>query len=222
MAEPRKFNFDTEFGAGGAITGARAPYRRLYSAEEVAHLQAVARAEGEAAESERAEALSARALADMAEAVRAALPSLAAAAHEHRVGSAGLALAAARQIADAACDRFPEAPLQAALAALAREVESTPRLVLHAAPDLLERLQAALEETAQAIGFPGQIIAKADPAAPRAAFVLDWGDGRAEFDPAEAAQRVADALEAALASEGLHAEVLTPITPTPPDETHHG
>ena len=62
-----------------------------------------------------------------------ALPTLAVAAHEHRAGSAELALACARQIADAACERFPEAPLQAALAALAREVEATPRLILRAA-----------------------------------------------------------------------------------------
>ncbi len=222
MAEPRKFNFDTEFGASGAITGSPAPYKRLYTADEVARLQGVARSEGEAAEAARVEAQTARALQEIAAAARAALPLLAAAAHEHRVGSAGLALAAARKIADAACDRFPEAPLQAALAALAREVEATPRLILHVAPDLRERLQSALEETAQAIGFSGQIIAKDDPAAARAAFVLDWGDGRAEFDPAEAARRVADALEAALASEGLHAEPLSLTPPTPLDETDHG
>ena len=41
-----------------------------------------------------------------------------------------------------------------------------------------------------------------------AAFVLDWGDGRADFDPAAAADRVAQALHTALAAEGLHAEPL--------------
>ena len=47
----------------------------------------------------------------------------------------------------------------------------------------------------------------------RAAFLFDWGEGRAAFDPAAAAGRVAAALEAALAAEGLHAEVhLPPLT----------
>jgi flagellar assembly protein FliH len=208
---PRKFTFDTEFDGGQpASSGA---YKRLFTSEEVAALGAKARAEGEAAAMQSIEAQTARALNDLAGAARAALPTLAAAAHQHRVGAAELALACGRQIADAACDRFPEAPLQAALAALAREVESTPRLTLRAPAALLERLQSALTETAEAIGYSGQILARADPDLPAAAFVLDWGDGSASFDPAGAAQRVAEALEGALAAEGLHAEAL-------PDPTH--
>ena len=206
MAEARKFTFDTVFDGGKpAHPGA---YKRLYTSDEAQALAAAARAEGEAAAMQTIEAQAARSLADLAEAARAALPTLAAAAHQHRVGAAELALACARQIADAACDRFPEAPLQAALAALAREVEATPRLTLRAPAALLERLTVALTETAEAIGYPGQILARADPALPPAAFVLDWGDGSAAFDPAGAAARVAEALEGALAAEGLHAEAL--------------
>lgn len=217
-APHRKFAFETEFDGPGATMPTLSPYKRLYTAEEVERAKAQAWAEGEAAALGRAEAQTAQALSQLAEAARFALPTLVQAAHEHRVGSAELALAAARKIADAACDRFPEAPVQAALAALAREVEATPRLLLHAAPDLLEQLQAALEETAQAIGFSGQILARSDPDMPRAAFVLDWGDGRAAFDPQAAAARVGAALEAALAAEGLHAEPLM----TAKLETDHG
>ncbi|HWU15972.1 MAG TPA: flagellar assembly protein FliH, partial [Caulobacter sp.] len=47
-------------------------------------------------------------------------------------------------------------------------------------------------------------------AMPTAAFVLDWGDGRAAFNPDDAAARVTQALEAAIAAEGLHAEPLAP------------
>jgi flagellar assembly protein FliH len=85
-------------------------------------------------------------------------------AHEHREGSALLALACGRAIADAALDQFPEAPAQAALVALAREVEASPKLTVRVAAHLVERTQAALEQTAQAIGFPGQIVARADAA----------------------------------------------------------
>jgi len=211
---PKKFNFDTSFD-GGRAPGANV-YKRLYTADEAQKLAAAARAEGEAAALARAEAQTAQALAELAAAAKAALPALAAAAHEHRTGAAALALACARQIADAACERFPEAPLQAALAALAREVEATPKLILRAPPELLERLQAALSETAEAIAYGGQIIARADPALPRAAFVLEWGDGSAAFDPAGASVRVAEALEGALAAEGLHAEALPPITTADP------
>jgi flagellar assembly protein FliH len=208
MTEHPKFTFDKVFDAGFDASPGRSPYKRLYTAEEVEQLQQRARAEGEAAAVTRAEVLTAQALAKIADAAKLALPTLAQAAHEHRVGSAGLALAAARKIADAAFDRFPEAPAQAALAALAREIEAVPRLVVLAAPEVLDAVHAALEATASAVGFPGQIVAKADPGLSRAAFVLDWGDGRAAFDPEAAAQRVAAALEAALAAEGLHGEAL--------------
>jgi flagellar assembly protein FliH len=125
------------------------------------------------------------------------------------LGSAMRALACGRAIADAALDQFPEAPTQAALVALAREVEASPKLTVRVAAHLVERTQAALEQTAQAIGFPGQIVARAD-AMPAAAFLLDWGDGRAAFNPDDAAARVTQALEAAIAAEGLHAEPLLP------------
>jgi flagellar assembly protein FliH len=210
----RRFTFDTEFD--GSRPASASTYKRLFTAEETEELTQRARAEGMAGAMARIEAQTARALAEIAESVRAALPTLAAAAHEHRAGAAALALACARQIADAACAAFPEAPLQAALAALAREVEATPRLTLRASPELVERLQAALSETAEAIGYPGQIIARADPGLAKAAFVLGWGDGSAAFDPAGAATRVAEALEGALAAEGLHAEAIALPSPTHP------
>ena len=221
MSEPRKYTFDNDFD--GPNPPAAKPYKRLFGAEEVEALTARARAEGDAAAMQRIEAQTARALADLAQAAKTALPTLTVAAHEHRAGAAELALACARQIADAACDRFPEEPLQAALVALAREVEATPRLTLRAPPALLERLQAALTETAEAIGYPGQILARADPGMAPAAFGLDWGDGSAAFDPAAAAVRISEALEGALAAEGLHAEALAlPDSTDTANEVRHG
>src|SRR3989442_7573585 len=119
QAPHRKFGFDTVFDGPAEPGPAPNPYKRLYTADEMERVKAQARAEGETAALGRAEAQTAQALSQMAEAARFALPTLVQAAHEHRVGSAELALAAARKIADAACDRFPEAPVQAALAALA-------------------------------------------------------------------------------------------------------
>jgi flagellar assembly protein FliH len=217
---PRKFGFDNVFdGAGPAASGA---YKRLYTHDEVDGLTEAARAQGDAAAMQRIEAETARALSALAEAARAALPTLAAVAHQHRAGAAELAMACGRQIADAACERFPEAPLQAALTALAREVEATPKLTLRVAPAMRERLEAALNETAESIGYPGQIIARDDPDLPAAGFTLEWGDGSAAFDPTASARRIAEALEGALAAEGLHAETLPDPTLSPDNEAHHG
>jgi flagellar assembly protein FliH len=200
----RKFGFDTEFNGEGGIAYAPAPVKRVYVPDEVEQIRAQAFEEGQRSATVRAEEAVAAALAEIAEAARAGLGRLAQLAHEHRTACAELALAAARVIAGAALDGLPQAPAAAALETLAHEIESTPRLIVRAAPDLVVRLQKALDETAQACGFPGQIMVKADPSLAMAAFVFDWGDGRASFDPAQAAERVAVALRTALAAEAPH------------------
>ncbi len=208
MTEHRKFTFDTVFDGDGVVSFAATRPKRAFTPDEVEQVRIQAFAEGERSAVVRAEEAAAASLADIARATRQALGALVHVAHEHRTACAELALACARTIAGAALERFPQAPAQAALASLAREIEAAPKLAVRTTPDMVERLQAALDETAMACGFPGQIVVKGDPALPDAAFVLDWGDGRAAFDPIQAADRVAEALHTALAAEGLHAEPL--------------
>lgn len=210
---PRRFDFDTVFADDGAIAQASARPKRLYPYEEVEALRAQAFAEGERAAMARIEAAQAQALTDLARACQAALPRLAEVAHDHRTGAAELALACGQAIADAALDAFPRAPLQAALEVLAREIETTPRLVVTVPPQLQEGLEAVVAQSAQAMGFSGQVVVRADGGLSTAAFTLDFGDGQARFDPPGAAARVAAALHEALASEGLHAEPLIPGGP---------
>ncbi|MFZ5720767.1 MAG: flagellar assembly protein FliH [Pseudomonadota bacterium] len=210
MSEPQKFSFDTVFDAQGDVAFAAPRPKRLFPSEEVEQIRAAARAEGERAAMASVAAQQAQALSQIAAACNQALPRLAEVAHEHRQGSAGLALACARAIADAALDRFPEAPVHAALEALAREIDAQPRLVVSADPALAEALTSTLEDAARALGFEGAVVVKPDGAFGRNAFTLDFGDGQAAFDPAQAAERVNQALEAALAAEGLHAEPLIP------------
>ena len=210
ITHPR-FNFDTVFGEGGGIVSAPVPVKRVYMPDEVEKIRRDAYAEGERSAMVRTEQAQAAALEDIAVSARAALGALAQVAHEHRSASAELALAAARAIASAALEMFPEAPVAAALESLAREVEAVPRLTVRASPDLVTRTQQALDRTAEACGLTGQIVARADPSLPPAAFVLDWGDGKASYDPVEASERVAAALRNALAADGLHAEPLLPF-----------
>ncbi|MDO8902231.1 MAG: flagellar assembly protein FliH [Phenylobacterium sp.] len=212
MTEPvlRKFDFDTVFDDAGAVAQASARPKRIYPLEEVEVIRAQAYVEGEQAAMARIEAQQAAALSQIAQACQAALPRLAEVAHAHRVGSAELALACGQSIADAALDAFPRAPLQAALDSLAREIETAPRLLVTVAPAMAEGLEPLLTQAAQAIGFSGQIQVRNDPNLGPTAFALDFGDGAARFDPAAAVQRVAEALHAALAAEGLHAEPLIP------------
>ena len=204
----RKFTFDTVFNDAGAIASQPPPVKRVFLPDEVERIRRDAYAEGERSGMVRTEQAQAAALADIAGAVRSAFGALAQVAHDHRAASAELALAAARTIAGAALELFPEAPAAAALEALAREVEATPKLVVRTAPDMVGRIQAALDRMAQSLGLTAQIAARGDPSLAGAAFVLDWGDGKASFDPIEASERVAAALRNAIAAEGLHAEPL--------------
>jgi flagellar assembly protein FliH len=210
QAPHRKFEFDTVFDGAGAIASQAPRPKRLFPAEEVEQIRAEAFAAGERQALASMAAVQAQALNAIAASLAGALGALNEVAHEHRIHSAALSLACGRAIADAALDHFPTAPIQAALESLAREIEASPRLIVSAAPELVDGVQAALDETAQAIGYPGAIQVRATPGLAPAAFTLDFGDGMAAFDPAAAAERVSATLEAALVAEGLHAEPLTP------------
>jgi flagellar assembly protein FliH len=215
-AGAQRFTFDTVFEDSGRVIAPVRP-KKNFTAEEVEAIRQECFAEGERSAVAIAQQAQAQALQQIAMSAQGALAGLAMVAHEHRAGSGRLALVAARKIADAALDRFPEAPAAAALEALAREVEAVPRLIARCAEGQVEAIQAALEGAAQNAGYPGQILVRADPALPLAAFVLDWGDGSATFDPEASAARVSKALEEALAAEGFHAESLSN-----PNEADHG
>lgn len=204
LSAPRPFAFDTVFDGDRVIAPVRP--RTAFTAEEVEAARASGFAEGQRSATARAEAEAAAALSEAVRVIRAGLQALKGVAHEHRTAAAELALACGRAVAGEALLAFPEAAATAALQSLAREIEAQPRLLVRAAPAAAPRLQAALEQAAEAAGFAGAVVVKADPAFPPAAFQFDWGEGRARFDPAAAQARVEQALAAALASEGLHAE----------------
>ena len=209
----RPFTFDTVFDGGQVIAAPRP--KRAYTPEEVEAVRAGAYAEGERSALAQTEAAAAEALNQVAAATTQALSLLTRIAHEHRSAAADLALAVGRKIAGAALDAFPEAPAAAALAVLARDLDVTPRLIVHVSASDEARLAASLQKVAETAGFAGQIVLKPNSALSPAAFVFDWGDGRAAFDPEAASQAVEAALKAALAAEGLHAEPLINPTPAP-------
>ncbi len=213
MTAARPFTFDTVF-EGDAVIVAPRP-KRAFTPEEVDAIRKESFASGERSAVAQAEAHATAALDQVAAVARDALAALTRIAHEHRTAAAELALSAARKIAGAALDAFPEAPAAAALTALARDLEATPRLLVHAPADDPARLEAALLQAAERAGFSGQIVLKVDSSLPPAAFIFDWGDGRAAFDPEAASARVEAALKGALTAEGLHAEPLLPFTTAP-------
>lgn len=206
----RPFAFDTEFASDGEIMRsgpAFTPTKRSYLPNEVEALVAQARLEAREAALAEVESLQAMALVTIGQAVAAAMPALSGVAQTHREQSAELALAAARVIATAALDSFPSGPLQEALEQLGSEIDASPRLVIRA-QGLDETVRQKLQAVCVDAGFSGLIAFRDDPGMAVAAFHLEWADGRADFDPAEAAERIGGALNAALAAEAGHAETL--------------
>ena len=207
--EKRAFFFDTEFDAGGEVVqnSAWRPVKRAWSQVEVEAL--VAQAALEARETALAEVASiqAMALSSIGQALASAVPALTQIAQAHREQSAELAMAAARVVSAAALDRFPHAPLQAALEALGQEIDASPRLVIRTG-DLNDETRERLQQMAADAGFSGVLAFRDEPGLPPAAFRLEWADGRADFEPEAAFGRMVEALNSALAAEAGHAETL--------------
>lgn len=207
--EKRAFFFDTEFGAGGEVVQPSAwrPTKRAWTEAEVEALVAQAARESREAALAEVASIQAMALSGIAQALDAAAPALTQIAQAHREQSAELAMAAARVVAASALDRFPGAPLQAALEALGQEIDASPRLVIRTG-DLTDDTRARLQQLASDAGFSGVLAFRDEPGLAPAAFRLEWADGRADFDPEAAFARMAEALKSALAAEAGHAETL--------------
>lgn len=205
----RPFSFDTEFDGAGEILRPSSfqPVKRSYMPSEVEALIAQARFEAREAALAEASSIEAMGIAAIGQALAQAMPALAHVAQTHREQSADLALAAARVIAAASLERLPTGPLQSALETLGQEIDATPRMVIRAS-GLDASAQAKIQAVCVDAGFTGVVAFREDPAMPLAAFCLEWADGRADFDPSAAADRIALALTSALASEAGHAESL--------------
>lgn len=201
---PQKFGFDTQFGDAGEVFSTPRPrIRHAYTPNEVEAMKAQAYAEGQAAQRASDDSARAQALAEIADACRRALPGVAGVVDGYRVETAQLAMAAAEAIAGAALEAFPRAPLQAALESLAGEMDGAARLIVRA-PLADKAMVEAIEKAAADAGLPGRILIRDEPGMASAAFQIEWPDGRAEYDPAAAAERVRAALTAALAAEVDH------------------
>ncbi|MEI9903983.1 MAG: flagellar assembly protein FliH [Asticcacaulis sp.] len=190
----KKFEFGTVFGDGGHVIATPPPReKKFFTPEEVEAVRAKAYAEGENSALARAQLAQAAAVQALADAAHNGLSGLTDAIHAHKDAAVKLALVCAQKIAAEALERFPEAPVHAALEALGQEIELATRLVLFAR-DSSEELKASAQEAAMLAGFGGAIQFRDAPAMPKGAFQAVWNDGRAEFNP----QQVFDALEAAL------------------------
>jgi flagellar assembly protein FliH len=197
MAQARKYGFETEFDRDGAVV--REPAKRLTGEEiEAKCAESYERGKQDAvAQAERHAAAALQALADAASAV---LTRLNAESTAMRDEAARIAVAAASKIAGAALDAFGPERAAAAIDATLDALRHQPRLVVKLAPDAAEVLRPRIAAMCEAHAYAGAILVRAEPNLKAGAVLIDWSDGVVTMSPEDAATRINELVEAALAA----------------------
>lgn len=197
MAQARKFAFDTEFAPDGAILRDAA---KKITPEEIEAQTAAAYQKGKHDALAQAERDAAAALQALADAASAILTRLDAESRAMREEAARLAVIAARKIADAALDSFGAERAAAAVEAAMDALRHQPRLLVKLSPEAAEALRPRIAAMCETHAYAGAILVRPEPGMGAGEVSIDWSDGVVTLSPDEAAQRINNLVEAALAS----------------------
>lgn len=196
MTNVRKYAFDTEFAADGAIV--RETPRRTPEDIEKANEDAYERGKQDAlAQAERRAAAALEAIADAASGV---LTRLDVESQAMRAEAARLALVSAQQIAGAALDEFGLERAQKAVEAAMDLLRHQPRLVVKLPPEVADQLKPRIAAMCETHAYAAAVLVRAEPNLKTGEVVIDWSDGMIAMDPADAAKRIEDLIDAALAA----------------------
>lgn len=197
MAEIRKYAFDTEFAPDGAImreSASRITPEQMQSASTEGYERGKNDAAAQAARR------TAAALEAIADATSAVLTRLNAESHAMRTEAARVALAAAQKIAGAALDAYGIERAAQAVEAAMDALRHQPRLVVKLPPDMAEELKPRITEMCETHAYASAVLVRAEPGLKTGEVVIDWSDGVIAMDPADAARRIEELIDAALAA----------------------
>lgn len=117
-----------------------------------------------------------------------------------REEAARVALAAARKIAGAALDAFGEERAAGAIEAAMDTLRHQPRLVVRLAPEAAEKLGPRIAEMCDTHAYAGAVLVRPQPGLRNGDVVIDWSDGVITLSPDDAARRIEEIVETALAT----------------------
>jgi flagellar assembly protein FliH len=191
---PAKFKFDTEFRDGGdhVSMAARARTKKALTQDEIDQMCARARTEGMKSGEARALDTVAAAVTDMAQILRQALGCTHDDIEKVRREAAEIALAVARKLVPMALDALPVADVELALRDAIHQGIGEPRIVLRAAPRVIEALNERIAAIAHEEGFEGRVIVSADPTIKGADCRIEWRGGGAERSQAAIEQALGE------------------------------
>jgi len=179
--EPVKFTFGTSFETPSSRRKQQAPAEPVFSAAELDAARREAFVEGEAAgraEQARANtAALAQASTVLAQEIAAVTQSLAGQQATLAADAATLGHTVARRLCEALAAALPLAEMTAMVTACLQDLKDEPRIVVYAAPDLLDDARPLFEATAAAQAFPGRLIVLADQALARGDVRIEWAHG---------------------------------------------
>jgi flagellar assembly protein FliH len=177
-----KFTFDTVFAEqeNVASDAARARRRLTLTQGELDAMLALARNEGMSSGQVRAHEAVAAAAQGVVGAIDSALVRFSADLDSIREHAAGIALAAARKLAQAALQSFAAGEVEAALREAMHQAIGEPRLVLRAAPQIAEALKERIAEIAHEEGYEGRVQISAEATLKGADCRMEWRGGGAE------------------------------------------
>lgn len=197
MTTIRKFAFDTEFAPDGAVLR-EAP--KKFTAEDVAAECAKAYERGAQDSVARSERETAAALQMLADAASALLTRLDAESRAMRAEAARLALTTARKIADAALESYGVERAASAIEAAMDMLRHQPRLVVKLSPEAAEKLGPRIQAMSEAHAYAGAVLVRSQPGLSDGEVAIDWSDGVITLNNQDAAQRIDEVIEAALAA----------------------
>jgi flagellar assembly protein FliH len=187
-----KYTFDVEFRDEGDLVSnaARARQKKPYTNAEIDALCAKAREQGMKAGQVRAQDAIAAGTNDVVATLRAVLESSHRDIETLRADATAIAVVAAKKLAHAALAALPEVEVEAALRDAMHQAIGEPRVLLRAAPAVVEAINSRLTEIAHEEGFDGRVQISGDPHLKGTDCRVEWRGGGAE--------RTEAAIEAAL------------------------
>lgn len=197
MTNIRKYAFDTEFAPDGAImreSASRITLEQMQSASTDSYER------GKNDATAQAERRTAAALEAIADATSAVLTRLNAESHAMRVEATRVAMAAAQKIAGAALDQFGVERAAQAIEAAMDALRHQPRLVVKLPADIAEELKPRIAGMCETHAYAAAVLVRVEPSLKSGEVVIDWSDGVIAMDPTDAARRIEELIDAALAA----------------------
>jgi len=109
----------------------------------------------------------------------------------------------------------PAAEIEALVRACINELRETPRLIVHAAEPLIERLEPRFDQLKSGVHFEGEVLIIADPAMAIGDCRVEWADGSAVRDFSEISSQIDQAVQRFTAQRAASVPVAETTPPAP-------